>query len=205
MRSDAIDALMRCPDCDLLQQRTALLAGQSARCPRCGSVLYREIHNSVDHALGLTLAALFLWLVANAYPFMTFEFKGQSQSNYLLSGVLELWNSGAHPLAALICFTSILAPIVHILGTLYVLAPLRFGHRPPGLVPIFRWLDGIQPWGMLEVYLLGVMVAVFKLNALASIEPGIAMWAFGVLILVWTASRAALDPRQVWAAVEWRS
>ncbi len=82
--------------------------------------------------------------MANSYPFMTFEFKGRSQSNYLLSGVLELWSSGAHPLAALICFTSILAPIVHILGMLYVLAPLRLGHRPPGLLPIFRGLDWLK-------------------------------------------------------------
>jgi paraquat-inducible protein A len=165
-------------------------------------VLYRERANSLERTLGLTLAALVLWAVANIYPFMTFEFKGQSESNVILSGVIELYSNGAVALSAVILFTSILAPIFYIGGMLYVLVPIRFGWRMRGAIGCFRVLVELRSWSMLEVYLLGVMVAVIKLDQLASIEPGIAMGAFAALILVWSASQASLDPRVVWRALE---
>lgn len=192
----------RCLDCDLLQRGPDLHPGEAARCCRCGSVLYRERANTLDRTLGLTLTALVLWVIANAYPFMTFEFKGQSESNVILSGVVELYSNGAVALSALILFTSIVAPILYIGGLLYVLVPVKFGWRAPGVAACFRVLVELRPWSMLEVYLLGVMVAVIKLNQLASIEPGIALGAFVALILVWSASQASLDPRVVWRALE---
>ena len=85
---------------------------------------------------------------------------------------------------------------------LYVLAPIRLGWHAPGAPVCFRMLTELRAWSMLEVYLLGVMVAVIKLNQLASIEPGVAMGAFAVLIVVWSASQASLDPRVVWRALE---
>lgn len=193
---------VRCLDCDLLQRGPDLNPGEAARCFRCGSVLYRERANTLDRTLGLTLTALVLWVIANAYPFMTFEFKGQSESNVILSGVVELYSNGAVALSGLILFTSIVAPILYIGGLLYVLVPVKFGWRAPGVAACFRVLVELRPWSMLEVYLLGVMVAVIKLNQLASIEPGIALGAFAALILVWSASQASLDPRVVWRALE---
>lgn len=194
--------LERCLDCDLLQRGSSLRVGEAARCSRCGSVLYRERANSLERTLGLMVTALILWLVANAYPFMTFEFKGQSESNLILSGVIELYSNGAVELSAVIFFTSFVAPIIYIGGMLYVLLPVRLGWHAPGAAACFRVLTELRAWSMLEVYLLGVMVAVIKLNQLASIEPGIAMGAFAALILVWSASQASLDPRVVWRALE---
>ncbi len=197
-------SLVRCLDCDLLQHGSDLRPGQLARCNRCGSLLYRELANSLDRTLGLTLTALVLWILANAYPFMTFEFKGQSESNVILSGVIELYSNGAVALSAVILFTSVIAPIVYIGGMLYVLVPIRLRGRAPGAAVCFRVLVELRAWSMLEVYLLGVMVAVIKLNQLASIEPGVAMAAFAALILVWSASQASLDPRIVWRVLEMR-
>ena len=194
--------LARCLDCDLLQRGPDLRAGDAARCSRCGAVLYRQKANSLERTLGLMVAALVLWVLANVYPFMTFEFKGQSESNVILSGVIELYMNGAVALAAVILFTSIVAPIIYIGGMLYVLAPIRLGWQAPGATVCFRVLTELRAWSMLEVYLLGVMVAVIKLNQLASIEPGVAMGAFAVLIIVWSASQASLDPRVVWRALE---
>lgn len=195
-------SLVRCLDCDLLQRGPSLRPRETARCPRCGSVLYREKTNSLERTLALTLTALILWAIANVYPFMTFEFKGESESNVIISGVIELYRNGAVALSALIFFTSILAPIIYIGGMLYVLVPVRFGWQWPGTTACFRMLVELRAWSMLEVYLLGVMVAVVKLDQLASIEPGVAMVAFATLIFVWSASEASLDPRVVWRALE---
>lgn len=195
-------SVVRCPDCDLLQRGPTLRPGEAARCSRCGFVLHRERANSLERTLVLTLTALVLWVVANIYPFMTFEFEGQSESNVILSGVIELYSNGAVALSAIILFTSIVAPIIYIFGMLYVLVPVRFGWRLPGRTACFRVLVELRAWSMLEVYLLGVIVAVVKLNQLASIEPGVAMGAFAALIVVWSASQSSLDPRLVWRALE---
>jgi len=194
--------LIRCESCDLLQRMPTLRPGESACCPRCDLVLAREKKNSLDRSLSLTLAALILWVVANTYPFMVFSFKGRSQENLMMTGVLKLWEAGSQPLASLIFFASILAPLLYLSGMLYVLLPLRLGRKPWGLAVCYRALEKIQPWSMLEVYLLGVMVAVVKLAELASIVPGEALWAFAALILISTAARSSLDSRVIWKALE---
>ena len=189
---------LRCLDCDLLQRAPHLEIGESARCPRCGVTLHTSRRDSIDRTLALVAAALVLWACSNFLPFMVFEFKGQSDSNTIATGVRILYERGFGELAVLIAFTSIAAPIVYILGMLYVLVPIRLGARPWKLGLVFRVLVWLRPWSMLEVYLLGGLVAVVKLAELASIVPGPASVAFVVLILVWISIAATLDPREVW-------
>ncbi len=193
--------LIRCNECDLLQRGPALPEGGTACCPRCGGTLYRTRRDSLNRSLALMLAALPLWLIANVSTFMIFELKGQSQSNQILSGVVQLGAVGYGPLAALILFTSMLAPLLHMLGMVYLMIAIKAGSRAPHLGPLFRVLNRLRPWSMLEVYLLGTMVAVVKLDQMASIEPATALYAFGTLIVVLAAAYDALDPRVVWAAL----
>ena len=189
---------LRCLDCDLLQRAPHLEIGESARCPRCRVTLHTHRRDSINRTLALVAAALVLWACSNFLPFMVFEFKGQSDSNTIATGVRILYERGFGELAVLIAFTSIAAPIVYILGMLYVLVPIRLGARPWKLGLVFRALVWLRPWSMLEVYLLGGLVAVVKLAELASIVPGPASVAFVVLILVWISIAATLDPREVW-------
>jgi paraquat-inducible protein A len=190
-----------CPGCDLLQREPELADGEQARCPRCGWLLLRRRTNPIDRALGLNLAALVLLVVANVYPFLVFSLEGQSQENRIISGVIELHRAGMTLLAGLILFVSVVAPLLWIAGSLYVLIPLRLGRTPPGLGPVFRFVEAIRPWSMLEVYLLGVLVAIVKLSQLAKISLDTGCFAFGALILVLAAAASALDPRAVWSRV----
>jgi paraquat-inducible protein A len=91
---------------------------------------------------------------------------------------------------------------VKLAGILYVLVPLKMGKRPWMLAKSFRMLDVLHPWGMTEVYMLGVFVAYVKLSDLATVTPGIALYSFGVLLIVSAAATASLDPRIVWDKVE---
>jgi paraquat-inducible protein A len=192
------EEFLRCLDCDLLQLVPHLEVGESARCPRCGVTLHTRKRDSIDRTLALVIAALALWACSNFLPFMTFEFKGQSDSNTIATGVRILYERGFGELAVLIAFTSIAAPIIYIVGMLYVLVPIRMGARPWKLGLLFRALVWLRPWSMLEVYLLGALVAIAKLAELASIDPGPASVAFVVLILVWIGIAVTLDPREVW-------
>ena len=198
----SIDDLVACHDCDLLQRRHAPAPGERALCPRCGAILARGKRNPVDHTLALTITALILFLLANLYPFMTFSLEGRAQDNRLITGVFSLAQSGYYPLAALIFIASIGVPLLKILALAYVLLPIKLGRTPRGLARVYRALAALYPWGMLEVYMLGVLVAITKLAGMATIVLGTAFYAFIALILVTTAATSAMDPRAVWDRLE---
>ena len=190
--------IMACHECGLIQRMRALPDGASARCPRCGAALYRERHASIDRVLMLTLAALILFVLAHSFPFMSFSLEGREQVSTLLTGVVQLYRDGMWPLALLVFGAASLVPLLKLLGNLYVLLPLRLGRRPWGSAAVFRYAEVLHPWAMMEVYLLGVIVAYVKLTDLARLELGLAIYSFGALILVIIAAEAALDRRKVW-------
>lgn len=172
--------------------------GGVAKCIRCGAVLYRDKPNSLDRTLALTLAALILFITANIYPFLALELEGREQVTLLFTGVHDLYKSGMWELSFLVLLTSIVIPLLHILGMLYVLLPLKFNRIPWKLALIFRIVRELRPWGMMEVYMLGVLVSLVKLSDMATIVPGIALYSFALLILLMAGSLASLDPRIVW-------
>jgi paraquat-inducible protein A len=195
----AADSLIACHECDALVREAPLRPGSLARCPRCGGLLKRGRRNSVERTLAFTLAGLVLFALANVYPFMTFQLEGREQDSNLVSGAIVLWEEGLQELGALVFLTSIGFPALEILGLLYVLLPLHLGRRPARhFGRVFRTILAIGPWGMLEVYMLGVLVAIVKLSEMATITPGVAFWSFCALIVTTTAARGTLDPDAVW-------
>jgi paraquat-inducible protein A len=197
-----MESLIACHECDLLHQRQPLPPGGTARCIRCGAKLYSRKRNSLDRVLALTIAGLILFLVANAYPFLTFRLEAQVQETTLISGVIELYHQGMWIVAGVVLLTSILMPLLELTGMLYVLVPLKFNLRPWKLPLFFRLVRSFKPWGMMEVFMLGILVAFVKLAKMATLIPGIALYAFMVLIFVLAASAASLDPHIVWNRLE---
>ena len=194
--------LFACHDCDLLYRKKPLREGEKAKCMRCGAVLYRRNRDSLDRTLTYSLTALILFLVANVYPFMTFKLEGRAQESILFTGVMELYLQGYWALAVLVFAASIFFPLVTILGTLYVLLPMKFNWRLWRSAIVFRYVSTLIPWAMMEVYMLGVFVAYVKLTDLATIELGMALYAFSVLIVIQAAAGAALDPEEIWERLQ---
>ncbi|MGH6899376.1 MAG: paraquat-inducible protein A [Geminicoccaceae bacterium] len=190
--------LIACHECGTVQRMRALPEGGAARCARCGAVLYRQRRDSVEHTLLLALAALILFVIANTFPFMTFELEGRAQTSTLLSGVGSLYRQGMWPLAALVLLTATVVPLAWLLSVTYVSLPLRLGRVPWGVARVFRITELLRPWAMMEVYLLGVLVAYVKLSDLARLELDTALFAFGGLIVVMIAAEAALEPHEIW-------
>ena len=192
------EGLVACRDCDLLQRLAALPEGATALCRRCGGLLRRRRRNSIERTLAFTLAAGVLFAVANAFPFLAFDMKGQVTQTTLLSGVIDLYRQGVPEIAALVGFTAVLAPLLQLSLLLYVLLPIHLGRIPWQMARAFRLLRHVQPWSMMEVFLVGILVAVTKLVDMASVVPGLALWAFAALIVVLAASMASLDEEAVW-------
>ena len=197
----ARDAVTQCPECGLLQRIPALPVGGVARCPRCGCRLHSQRPDSLEPALALTLAGILLFAVANSFPFLSFQMQGLTTETTLATGVLDLYAAGRWELAAVVGFTSILAPGLQLSLLLAVLVPLKLGRLPAGVARLFRYSRTLAPWGMMDVFMLGILVAVVKLSDMATLVPGTSLFAFVVLIFVLAAAQAALDPDIVWSAV----
>jgi len=192
------ETLISCRSCDLLHQAAPPPRGGALACVRCGDILYRKPLGEFQAVLALTVSAFVLFLVANAFPLVTFELAGRSQSGRLISGVVGFYDEGYRGLAALVLFTTILAPLLYLLGLLYVLLPLSLGRRPWGLAPLFRAINAVTPWAMLEVYMFGILVAFIKLGDFGHVVPGTSLFAFFGLTLAIVAINRNLDRQAIW-------
>lgn len=191
-----------CDECDLLEGVPPLAVKASARCRRCGALLYKRKVRSIERTLALTIAGLFLLGVANAYPFLGFELQGNVIETTLLGGIELLYRNDKFAIAAVVFFTAVLVPVLQLAAGLYVFLPLHLNRRPRNLEKVFRWIQRLRPWGMIEVFMVGILVSMIKLSQMATVIPGIALWAFALLILTLSAASAVLDPGEVWERLE---
>ncbi|WP_199175577.1 paraquat-inducible protein A [Telmatospirillum siberiense] len=185
--------LVACPECDALHRRRALRRGAKARCVRCGAVLYRHPHLHPDQLLPLVVCALLTYVIANVFPIVDLQIQGQTNSATLYGSILALWREGRELVAVLVFATTLLFPLVDLLAMLVLLLTFRRG-RPATL---WRFVEGLRPWGMIEVFMLGMLVALVKLSHLAHVLPGVALWAFAALTLL-MAAILTFDPRALW-------
>ena len=196
--------LIACHECDLLLRIPAQPGGGVARCGRCNAVVHRSIPNSIERSLALTLAGLMLFVVANSFPFLAFKMQGLETETTLITGVVDLYKQGMWEISLLVLLTTIVVPLLQLLVLLYVLLPLYLNRLPWKLGTVFRFLHHLEPWGMMEVFLIGILVAVVKLVGMAQIVPGTALWSFALLIVILAAASVNLDPQIVWKRVEYR-
>ena len=196
--------LRECPDCGLFQRLPPLPPCSAARCPRCGAVLRRHRTDPPGRALALAVTGLLLLLVAARSPFLALDIAGRGHETLLLSGPAELQAQGLWELAVVVLATTLLAPLAKLLCLAWVLTGLRLRHPPAHLHTVFRWVEKLTPWAMVEVFLLGVFVAYTKLVDTSHVELGAAVYALGGLMLAMAATDAALDHEAIWEALERR-
>jgi paraquat-inducible protein A len=196
--------LIACHECDLLHRIPVQQGSGVARCRRCNALLHRSVLNSLDRTLALTFAGMILFIVANSFPFLAFKLQGQETQTTLISGVKELYDQGMWEISILVLLTTIIVPLLQLIFSLYVLLPLKFNRIPWKMASIFRITNELQPWSMMEVFLIGILVSVVKLVGMAQIIPGLALWSFALLIVILAAASVNLDPQIVWKRVEYR-
>jgi paraquat-inducible protein A len=169
-----------------------------ARCVTCDAKIFVRFERSVERTLALYLAALALFMVANAFPILSMSIGGQVNASTILDSAKALSDEGMWPLALAVGLAGCFLPLLQILGMLAVLLPLQLGWRAPWIVAGFRWVERLQPWAMMEVYLLGVIVAYVKLQDLAIVHLGVALYAFVGTIILMAAANARFEPHAVW-------
>jgi paraquat-inducible protein A len=196
-------ALIACPHCDLVQRLPALRPGASARCPRCDDELHRAREDSLNRTLALALTAAVLYTIANSAPMLGLTVVGRQAFTTVFGGAEQLWRDGREVVACLVLFTAVIAPALQILLMLIVTLGARRDRIPAWIGELLRHLPTTRTWSMIEVMMLGVLVALIKIAELATVIPGIALYALGALIFVLAAMQASFDVRAVWERIEW--
>ena len=196
-------SLVACPHCDLLQRIPEVPAGASVRCPRCDKELWRHRVDSLNRTLALTLAALALYIIANAVPMLGLNAVGREAFTTVIGGAHQLWHDGQQLVAVLVLFAAVLSPALQIGFLLLILIGCR-RERPPFWVGLFlRNLNFTRTWSMIEVMLLGVLVALTKIADYAHVILGTALFALFALVVLLAAIQSCFDPREVWERIEW--
>ncbi|HWU34704.1 MAG TPA: paraquat-inducible protein A [Methylovorus sp.] len=178
--------LVACEHCDSVYTRAAIAPGQVARCPRCDAVLYRASRLDVDRWLALTIAAAIVFVMANVCPVIYISFKGLHNEATLWASAAALAHGRAAPIAVPTAMSIIIVPFLQISLLAWVLMYARFGKRAPGFERAMRMLAALRPWSMVEVCLLGILVAVIKLSGFLQVAPGAGIWATAALMILLT-------------------
>jgi paraquat-inducible protein A len=196
-----VSELIACHECDAIYQRLNLKPREITHCERCGAELERNAERQLAFMAPLTVACLIVFVIANCFPIVQIEVQGMRSATTLMGAVIALGRDGMPSVAVLVLATTMLFPLLQLLILLYLLLPLQSRGKAAGFNLLARLLSMLRPWGMVEVFLLGVLVALIKLSSLARVIPGVALWAFAcltiLLVLVVTFS-----PRYLWQAAE---
>jgi paraquat-inducible protein A len=202
--ASAFDSGLRaCPDCDLLQRLPPVPAGGVAQCARCQAPLWRHKADSLRRTLALALAGAILWLIANTVPMLGLSVAGRETFTTVFGGVLTMWRDGRQEVAMLVLFTAVIAPALEIVCLLAVVLALRRPPAPHWVGMLLRGYELVREWSMIEIMLLGVLVALIKIAELATVIPGLALFVLGALVFLLAAMAAAFDTHLAWARIEW--
>lgn len=191
-----------CHFCDTLHEAAPVTEGNAARCVRCGAVLYQNRPASLARASAFSLAALLLMVLVHAFPFLTMDAATMRRSLTLVSASTALIEEDAPILGVSIILFTVVTPAVLAGGMMYVCAPLMLGRAAPGACGVAKWIYRCEPWNMVEVFLLGVLVSLMKLAKVADVHFGIGFWAFAGVMLCMAAAVAGIDREELWDRLE---
>lgn len=198
--ADAAETILACETCGLTQQVPDIAPGQSAECIRCGSTIISRPSGGAQATAALTIAALLLYVPANIYPILEMNMYGAYSENTIWDGVVSLIQYNEYFVAAIVFMASIVVPLFKLIGLLFLVVSVNWGRgrRLRARTHIYKFIDAIGPWAMLDVFLLAILVALVKLGDLGHVIPGPGLIAFaGVVVLTMLASQS-FDPKLIW-------
>ncbi|MBB5460280.1 paraquat-inducible protein A [Paraburkholderia sp. Cpub6] len=194
--------LMVCHSCGFISKPVA--HAHDARCPRCSAWLHFRKPDSIARTWAFLIAAIVLYIPANVLPVMNTSSLFGSEKDTILSGVVYLWTSGSWPLAIVVFIASIAVPMLKIIALVYLTASTQFRSKwlPAQRTRIYRLVELVGRWSMLDIYVITMLVALVQFNALATIQAGPAAIAFGSVVVLTMFAAMSFDPRLIWDVAE---
>lgn len=202
--SAAQAGIFNCHVCHQLSQAWHVPVHDHAVCPRCGASLHVRKPNSLARTWAFTLTAFILYIPANVFPVMTVISFGDGEADTILSGVMHLLAGGMWPLALLVFFASILVPMAKLIMLTILLLSVQFKsqQRPRDRTVLYRITEAVGRWSMIDIFMISILVALVKLDAIATIEPGAGATSFAAVVVITMFAAMSFDPRLIWDAME---
>ena len=199
----SLEGVIACPECDLLLQCNGEgVPGIVGKCPRCGAVIHDTKKNPVEYILALSLCGLILFTPAMLLPIMKLHVLALGDSANILQGVSALYRSGFYFVAFIVLLTSVIVPFMKMALLFSISFCIRFKLFTDCLRLSFRAYLFMDEWGMLEIYMLGILISIIKLGDIAKISYGIGLYCFVGILALSLFSSAALSENQYWDLIE---
>lgn len=173
-------------------------------CPRCGASVHRRKPDSLLRTTAYLIAAAICYVPANLYPIMTVSSLGNVQSDTIVSGVIYLLFHDMWPLALVVFVASVVVPIMKIVALTGLVISVRRQSqwRPKERAVVYRVVETVGRWSMVDVYVVTILVALVHLGALASVEAELGALFFGAVVVLTILAAESFDPRLIWDALD---
>jgi paraquat-inducible protein A len=201
----------RCEVCALVAVVPKAASDARLECRRCHATLHERKPRAFSRTAAFVIAGFLFYIPANLYPVMTIELLGRSDPNTIFTGVRELFQSGMWEIGLLVFAASILVPLMKLVGLTYLLLCVHFGWAPSGRrstlvrrdrTVLYRMIEFVGRWSMLDMFLLSMLVALVRFGAIATIVPGIGATSFAMVVVTTMFAAASFDPRLLWDVAE---
>jgi len=194
--------LIACQQCDALYDKPELKQGQSAKCIRCGSIMAERKVDSIERSFNWSLAGILLLMPAILLPIMGVTLAGQYHQASLLDCILVLIDRGFFMIATLVFLFAIAVPVVRLFGSFYITYSFKFKKLKPSLLCFFRAFHHLDNWAMLNVFMLGIVVSMYKLIDDTELSVNMGLLAFILWLISSTMASVSLDPDYIWQQLE---
>ena len=199
--------LLSCEVCDHLARFDPTLPpGAILRCTRCGAALHRRKPDSLARTTALLTAAAILYIPANLLPVMHTDSLLGAEDDTIMSGVIVLVSTGSWPLAVLVFVASIVVPMLKLLTLAFLVhgAWRRSTHGQRQRTRLYRLIEVVGRWSMLDVYVITLLVSLVQFRSLATIHPGGGALAFASVVVLTMLAAQSFDPRLIWESADER-
>jgi paraquat-inducible protein A len=196
----ASESVYACEMCGLSQGVEPLVPGTTAECIRCGSAIVSRPFGGLEVTAALTIVALVLYIPANIYPILAMSMYGTYIEATVWDGVVNLMQHNEYFIALVVFLASIVVPLLKLIGLLFLVSSVKFGHgrRLRSRTKIYKFIEAIGPWAMLDVFLVAILVALVKMGDLGKIIPGPGLIAFTSVVILTILASQSFDPKSIW-------
>lgn len=199
------DRVLACETCGLLQRVEPLPDDSIALCARCHFRLERRRPNSRTRTLAFALAALILYFPSNLYPVVTADYHGMHSETTVYQGIRSLFEHQQYFIGVLVFCTSLFTPALKIIALIFIPLTLNWPRLKKARTWAYKIIRVIDPWNMLEVFLLAITVSMIEMGRVATVHPGRGVFSFAAVVALTLMATLSFDPRLIWDQEEERA
>ncbi len=197
-----MDKVVACQTCGLVQEVGQVPRNCVVKCARCNFKLFHRNVDSRMRTLAFSFAAAVLYFPANLYPIVTVEYQGQYHQTTVFQGISSLWEHGQYFISGLVFCTSMFTPALKIIGLIFITFTLGWTRWKKARAWVFKAIQIIDPWNMLEVFLLAIGVSLIEMGEVATVHPGRGVFSFAAVVVLTLLATYSFDSRLLWDSPE---